>query len=165
MVNISWGMLRQLLIIPSSMWKIQKGHFFTTKKLKRAPLIWPPSVFIASLQLFWLKKFLKKISLWGQRPEVRLSFSLEYLQEVKLLQQQQPRSTCSHTRCSIYPPLRECFKTKKLTCFTHFLLCPKISLGSKMTKNGFHVIYLLKPHGKMTNPTQFLPHPKIGSGP
>ena len=28
--------------------KIQKGHFFTTKTLKRAPLIWPPPMFIAS---------------------------------------------------------------------------------------------------------------------
>ena len=30
----------------------KKEHFFTTKKLKRAPLIWPPPMFIASLQLF-----------------------------------------------------------------------------------------------------------------
>ena len=36
-----------------SVQKIQKGGFFTTKKLKRAPLIWPPPMFIASLQLFW----------------------------------------------------------------------------------------------------------------
>ena len=33
--------------------KIPKGHFFTTKQLKRAPLIRPPPMFIASLvQLF-----------------------------------------------------------------------------------------------------------------
>ena len=29
-----------------------QGHFFTTKKLKRTPLICPPPIFMASLQLF-----------------------------------------------------------------------------------------------------------------
>ena len=38
----------------------KKEHFRTTKKLKRAPLIWPLLIFIASLQLFRWNKFLKK---------------------------------------------------------------------------------------------------------
>ena len=33
--------------------KIQKGHIFTTKKLKKAPLTWTPSKIIAFSQLFW----------------------------------------------------------------------------------------------------------------
>ena len=41
-----------ILETDGSIRKIQKGHLFITKKLKRAPIIWPPSMFIASLQLF-----------------------------------------------------------------------------------------------------------------
>ena len=59
-----------------SVQKIQKGHFLTSEKLKKAPLC-PPPMFIASLKLFWQNKFLKKVSHQGQRPEVRLSFSLK----------------------------------------------------------------------------------------
>ena len=49
----------------------------TTKKLKRAPQIGLPPMFIASLQLFWKNKFLKKKSPWVQHLEVGLSFSLK----------------------------------------------------------------------------------------
>ena len=31
----------------------KKGHFFTTKRFKKAPLIWLSPIIIASLQLFW----------------------------------------------------------------------------------------------------------------
>ena len=66
-----------ILETKGSVRKIQKGHLFTTKKLKRAHLIWCPPMFTASVQLFWSNKFLKKISYWGQCPEAGLSFSLK----------------------------------------------------------------------------------------
>ena len=37
----------------NSIQKIQKGHFLTTRKLKKAPLICPFHAFIVSLQLLW----------------------------------------------------------------------------------------------------------------
>ena len=41
-----------ILETEGSIWKIQKVVLSQYKKLKRAPLIGPPSVLIASLQLF-----------------------------------------------------------------------------------------------------------------
>ena len=58
--------------------RCKKGHFFTTKKLKRAPLVSPPPPMEPLYTFFWEKFFLKKISHnQGQHLDVRLSFNLK----------------------------------------------------------------------------------------
>ena len=49
----SWGLAGIILETEGSTQKIQNRALFHYKKFKRAPLNWPPHMFIACLQLFW----------------------------------------------------------------------------------------------------------------
>ena len=55
----------------------KKQRFLNSKNFKVALLIWPPPILIASIQLLWENKCLKKISLQEQYQEIGLSYSLK----------------------------------------------------------------------------------------
>ena len=73
MVRVNKGYCKNWGQLPED---AKKGTF-SIQKLKRAPLIWPPPMFIAST-IFLIKQiFEKKKSHQGHRPEVGLSFNLK----------------------------------------------------------------------------------------
>ena len=72
---VNQGLLQKLRTASG---RCKKGHFFTTKKVKKGtPNLTPPPLFIASLHFFLIKQIFEKISHQGQRPEVGLSFNLK----------------------------------------------------------------------------------------